>query len=99
MIFSSADFSAAVIMRCLNITIVEDSDAECDQDFTVGIESISPAAAVSGDLPSSITVNIVDGKSATHQCLVVSTRYTFVAHFESCVKHLWARNRLSSRYE
>ncbi len=71
--FPSADLSADVIMQCLNITIVEDSDVECDHDFTVGIESISPAA--SDDLSSTVTVNIddsVDGKPATHQISFLS---------------------------
>ncbi len=64
--FSPADSLAGVVMRCLNITVVDDADVECVRDFTVGIESISPA--VSTDLSSNITVNIddsADGKSAT----------------------------------
>ncbi len=59
-------------MQCVNITIVEDSDVECDHDFTVGIGSISPT--VNDDLSSSITVNIddsVDGEPATHQILTL----------------------------
>ncbi len=73
--FSSADLSADIIMQCLNITIVEDSVLDCDRDFTVGIESVTPAA--SDDLSSSITVSIddsVDGKPATHQIPPFSLR-------------------------
>ncbi len=54
-------------MQCVNITIVEDSDVECDHDFTVGIGSISPT--VNDDLSSSIIVSIddsADGKPAIH---------------------------------
>ncbi len=68
--FSSANLSANVAMLCVDITIVEDSDVECDHDFTVGIESISPT--VNDDLSSSITVNIddsVDGEPPTRQLL------------------------------
>ncbi len=65
--FTSADFSAGVVMQCLNITIVNDTDVECDHDFTVGIESITPEVA--NDLSSTVTVTIddsADGKPATH---------------------------------
>ncbi len=61
--FTVADISAGVMMQCLNITIDDDSGVECNHDFTVGIDSVSPA--VSADLSSNVTVTIddtIDGK-------------------------------------
>ncbi len=56
--FTVADISAGVMMQCLDITIDDDSDVECNHDFTVGIDSVSPA--VSADLSSNVTVTIND---------------------------------------
>ncbi len=72
-------------MRCLNITIVGDSDLECDHDFTVGIESISPA--VSSDLSSSITVNIDDSVDGEPDTMIINTRDTLSLHIRVVFKY------------
>ncbi len=71
-------------MRCLNITILEDTDVECDQDFTVGIQSIIPD--VSDDLPSSITVSIDDGGDGKPaECQIQVPQWgVFPLHFCCC---------------
>ncbi len=61
--FSAADISSGVAMQCLNITIEDDSDVECDHDFTVGIDSTSPM--VSADLSANVTVTISDTVDGT----------------------------------
>ncbi len=58
MTFTVADISAGEMMQCLNIAIDDDSDVECNHDFTVGIDSVSPAVSV--DLSSNVTVTIND---------------------------------------
>ncbi len=82
-IFSPADSLVGVVTQCLNITIVEDTDVECDHDFTVGIQSIIPEVA--NDLSSTVTVNIddsADGKPATHYYTPIGyPRDTVSLHF------------------
>ncbi len=56
--FTVADISAGEMMQCLNITIEDDTDVECNHDFTVGIDSVSPAVSV--DLSPNVTVTIND---------------------------------------
>ncbi len=56
--FTVADISAGVMMQCLDITIENDAEVECNHDFTVGIDSVCPAVSV--DLSSNVTVTIID---------------------------------------